>query len=1164
MAVAGRPVAALVDTGAKLSFVTVPVAAGFPGRDGPPVVLRLADGGESVPLTRRVALPCELGRRREEVEFLVWPDACQEVILGRDVLAAWGAIVDVGQEVLRLQPRRGRAELAETVPFLGGGANRPGVAVVGVPAEYADVLPPEAFFDGQTLGRARGVEHAVDTGDAPPRYEGPRPTSAADRQVVEEELAKMLRLGVVRPSRSPWGAPVVLVAKKDGSRRFCVDYRRLNDVTVKDRYPLPRITDMLESLAGARVFSVLDAASGYWQIPMAEGDVQKTAFSCHAGLFEFTVMPFGLCNAPATYQRAMNYALAGLLWKFLAVYIDDILVYSRTPEEHRRHLAAAIARLREAGIVLNAKKCRFGLDRVEYLGHIVSAEGVAPDPRKVERIRGFPAPETKKQLQVFLGLSGYYRRFIRRYGEMAAPLHAAAAGGGPLAWTPECQAAFEQIREHLCRAPILHFPDPAKPLLLDCDASEIGFGAVLSQAGPEGERIIAVESRKWTAAEAKWHIREKEALAIIEGLERHRRFLLGRPFVVRSDHKSLEWLAAAKAGRLARWALRLGEYQPFELVYRPGGEHRNVDAFTRVFAESEGLPDRAFVAAVGVDTAEGALPRRDALVEAQWADPALRRLLERGAIEFRAGVMGQARGGRWRPWLPATLVGGVAERLHASAVGAHLGARRLHSLLAARYAGVRARDVRQAVGRCDPCRQRKAPPGRWGLLRSEIPDTPWRTVAADFAGPYCPTTAGCRYVLVFMDQFTKWVELVATPDQTAATVVRAFYRHVLCRHGCPQRLLTDNGPSFRGELVRALCDEFRVAKVFSTAYYPQGDGYAERFMRTLNNSLAVLSREDPERWDEYLPGVQFGYNITEHAATGETPFALNYGRLPALVGGEGREAAEPEGTVAAHVRRLRRAVRKAQDHARRCLEGYYGQMKARFDRGRRERDWAKGDLVLVRLSDRQRNQFPCPKLAPRWSDPRQLLEGGTGPTLLVADGRGGAERINVHRLLPAAGVSRAGWSGPEKGGGCVGPEGRGPPTSRYEASWPGELAPMTPVAPAPWVGPAQGRTEGRRGAGPGGDGMGGGVGRDPPSPGRRAPPGGESPGPGEDPAAGSAGSPGPVVVAIPSGSSSAGGPAPTPGAGERGGARPSTPSAESASTWEPPEGGSVGSWELVL
>jgi hypothetical protein len=788
---------------------------------------------------------------------------------------------------------------------------------------------------------------------------------------------------------------------------------------------------------------------------------------------------------------------------------------------------------------------------------------------------------------VFLGLSGYYRRFIRRYGEMAAPLHAAAAGEGPLEWTAACQAAFEQVREHLCRAPVLHFPDPNRPLLLDCDASEVGFGVVLSQDGGEGERIIAVESRKWTAAEAKWHIREKEALAIIEGLERLRRFLLGRPFVVRSDHKSLEWLAAAKTGRLARWALRLAEYQPFEIVYRPGGEHRNVDAFTRVFAESEGLPDRAFVAAVGVKTADGALPQRDALVEAQWADPTLRRLLERGAIEFRAGVMGLARDGRWRPWLPATLAEGVAERLHASAVGAHLGARRLHSLLAARYAGVRARDVQRVVGRCDPCRQRKAPAGRWGLLRSEVPDTPWRTVAADFAGPYCPTVAGHRYVLVFVDQFTKWVELVATPDQTAPTVVRAFYRHIVCRHGCPQRFLTDNGPSFRGELVRALCDEFQVAKVFCTTYYPQGDGYAERFMRTLNNSLAVLSREDPERWDDYLPGVQFGYNITEHAATGETPFALNYGRLPALVGGEGREAAEPEGTAAAYVRRLRRALRQAQDRARRCLEGYYGQMKARFDRGRRERTWTAGELVLVRLSDRERARFPCPKLAPRWSDPRQVLEGGTGPTLLVADGRGGGERVNVHRVLPAAGVSRAGWRGPEKGRQCGGPGGD-PTIPRYEASWPGEPGPMTPGAPAPCVGPAQGRTEGRRGAGPGGEGLGGGAGRDLPSPGRCAREAGEPPGPG---VCESAGSSGPVVELSGGGSAGRSGPTAdpyesaepvrrtsTPSAGEAGSvwevpqgggrgpvSRTSTPSADSGSVWEvPPGGSSVGSREEVV
>ena len=336
---------------------------------------------------------------------------------------------------------------------------------------YGDIFAE----DDTDLGRTKCVNHKIglDTGTSAPIRHHPRRIPFAKREQARELLEKMLKRDVVEPSTSPCSSLIVLVTKKDGSIRFCVDFRRLNEITRKDAYPLPRVDDTLDTLAGSRWFSTLDLLSGYWQVEMDKGDREKTAFITQEGLYQFKVMPFGLTNAPATFQRLMDAVLAGLQWKSCLVYLDDVIIVGRTFEEHLNHLGEVFDRLRQAGLKLKVTKCSLFQEKDCYLGHIVSSEGVATDPSKTKKVADWPVPTSPKEVQ-------HYRRFVKDFATIARPLHRLTEKNNSFQWTPECQLSFEQLRNRLVSAPILAYPDFTKEFVLDTDASDVGIGAVLS------------------------------------------------------------------------------------------------------------------------------------------------------------------------------------------------------------------------------------------------------------------------------------------------------------------------------------------------------------------------------------------------------------------------------------------------------------------------------------------------------------------------------------------------------------------------------------------------------------------------------------------------------------------------------------------------------------
>lgn len=428
------------------------------------------------------------------------------------------------------------------------------------------------------------VTHSIDTGDARPIKTHPHRMSQAQHDIIQKEVEAMLKGGIIELAYGEWSSAVVLVKKPDGTWRFCVDYRRLNAVTKKDVYPLPRVDDTLDQLGKARYFTTIDLASGYWQIRMNEKDKEKTTFATREGLYQFIRMPFGLCNAPATFQRMMNNVLRGLVGRFVLVYIDDIIIYSWDFASHVQHLGIVLERLREANLQAKPSKCKIAFHEVQFLGHIVSAEGIRMDPRKVQAMVDFPRPVSIPTLRSFLGLVNYYRRFVSHFATLAQPLYQLTEKDVIWEWSGHCEEAFINIKNALTAAPILCAPDPSRPYVLQTDASDYGLGAVLSQRiNSTGEElVIGYASRSLRKAERNYHTTEKECLAIVWAIKQFRAYLWGVEFLVETDHSALSWLHKMRepTGRLARWIMALQEYS-FKIIHRPGRDNANADALSR-------------------------------------------------------------------------------------------------------------------------------------------------------------------------------------------------------------------------------------------------------------------------------------------------------------------------------------------------------------------------------------------------------------------------------------------------------------------------------------------------------------------------------------------------------------------------------------------------------
>ena len=912
------------------------------------------------------------------------------------------------------------------------------------------------------LGEIKAPPHRIEIyKDSKPVNAHPYRAGPNARRAEQELVQDMLDRDVIEAARSEWASPVVLVRKPDNSVRFCVDYRRLNNITVKDTYPLPRMDECLDSLGDANVFTTLDCNSGYWQIPIADEDRDKTTFTCHAGTFRFKRMPFGLCNAPATFQRTVDILLAGYRWKTCLVYLDDIIVFSRDHTSHIKHVDEVLTVLREAGMSLKLQKCHFFVKSVDYLGHVIRPGVLQVAQKNVEAIRLAKPPRTQRQLRSFLGLCNVYRRFVKNFAHIAAPLTALTKKEQSFTLDPFSQEqlrAFQALKKSLTTTPILRLPRADLPFSVDTDASDYQVGCALMQEHEDKTRHpVGYWSRTLNPAERNYSASERECLAVVWALTILRPYLERTRFMVYTDHEALKWLLnlsdTEAHGRLARWRLRLAEFD-FEVAYKKGAKNTIADALSRLETEGEtpslrpedDLPcfpqqrppassnteqrpvsrdNKGAVCTIAADPSSVETISIEEFVTEQSTDPFCaqqRKLLDAApedakpshytineeGLLVRESPLDRAK----QIVVPQALQPRLMHLQHVPPIAGHVGGRRMYATMRQHfYWPLMASDTYNFVRQCDACaREQLATHRKASKLKLFPAKAPLESVAIDLLGPLPTTTRGHKYILVITCRYSKLTKTVPLRTITAYAVAKAFCEHWVFVYGPPVTLLSDNGKQFVAKFFLAVCKILGTRNVFTTTYHPQTNGQTERFNRTLKAALRQYIAEHQTDWDNYSHAITFGYNTQVHSSTGLAPFELVLSRPPgpvamrtsgALNGTEPRELKE----------RFLRHLRGLMHRATSTLQRQQARYKKNYDKNVVSRAVpVAGNYVYLRndhthavkgdiIAD---STTRSNKLLPRASGPFQVLD--TSPdtnTVVILRKDDTEERVSLDRIVAA-------------------------------------------------------------------------------------------------------------------------------------------------------------------
>ena len=794
------------------------------------------------------------------------------------------------------------------------------------------------------LGKCNILKHNIQLTDQQPFKERYRRIPPHLFEEVKQHLQEMLEVGAIRRSFSPWASAVVLVRKKDGGLRLCIDLRKLNNRTIKDGYALPRIDDTLDCLHGAKWFSTLDLKSGYWQVELEEEAKPLTAFTMGPlGFWECERMPFGLTNAPATFQRLMESCLGELNLSWCIIYLDDIIVFSQTPEEHLVRLQAVFDKLKAARLKLKPSKCELFKKQINYLGHVVGQEGVTTDPDKIKAVTEWPRPTTVTEVRSFLGFVSYYRRFIPNFSKVAKPLNTLLQNlegtsnqkkKFKVNWGPEQQEAFETLQRLCTEAPILAYADFKTPFILHTDASSDGLGAVLYQYQDNQRRVIAYASRSLSPSERNYPAHKLEFLALKWAItDKFHEYLYGAEFQVFTDNNPLTYvLTTAKLDATGhRWVAALSNYT-FSISYKPGRNNTDADALSRIqWPEAVDISSQTVHAvcegvqaphgkietlchgaqAVGVLSQDNMPSGMTSLEwsQAQSKDSAICQIIQaiqnksldtlkikqdmssdlkaflriRKQFKLKQGILYRKSQVNDRARLQLVLP--LSHRQKAMAgchdqIG-HLGQDRVLELLRDRFfwPGMQM-DVASYINSCPRCIRRKSQPDTAPLHNIEATQ-PLELIHLDYL-QIEPSKGNIENVLIVTDHFTRYAQAYPSKTQTALATAKLLWNNFIVHYGFPNKIISDQGCNFESELIANLCEVAGVQKLRTSPYHPQTNGQCERFNSTLLNMLGTLTPEQKKDWKTYVPAMVHAYNCTRNTATGYSPYYLLFGRDPRL------------------------------------------------------------------------------------------------------------------------------------------------------------------------------------------------------------------------------------------------------------------------------------------
>lgn len=881
---------------------------------------------------------------------------------------------------------------------------------------FGDSVFEDRAYSNVVDALARDVEHEINEIPHQPHPCGPiYRLSPPMLDELRTQIAALLDAGLIRPSMSPYGAPVLFARKKDGTWRLCIDYRALNKITVRDKFPLPRAEDLFDQVHGAKFFTKIDLRWGYHQIKIRPSDVPKTAFRTPFGSFEWLCMPFGLTNAPATFQRFVQNVLHKFLGVFACVYIDDILIYSRTADEHVEHVRAVLDALKSHKLLAKPTKCEWFMSSVEYLGHVVSGSGISVDPEKVRTIAQWPAPQTKTDVRSFLGLANYYRAFIHDFAEIAAPLHTLVHDKLPehIPWHAEHQRAFDALKHALTHAPVLRTYDrdlKCTVVVTDASSSRAAIGAVLMQDDGAGPRPVAYFSRKMTSPEQRYTTREQELLAIKEALKHWKHYLLGISFTIHSDHQSLQYIFSQRdlSGKLLRWCDFLQQFDFDNIRYLPGSQNPVGDALSRPPAPVSPSPtvegpagtraslevmlcesERADVF-YNVSLSSPVSTLHDLIRNALPTDKTFSRVWTaltsphynattspyRDRYSVRDKLLYFHDTTSIRVCVPRAVQAVLLKEFHDTPFSGHMGIARTHNAMAKDYywPGMHKSIVRY-INSCTTCQQNKAThdvPA--GLARPlPVPDRPYAVWGLDFI-MMPPNRDGKNCVVVFICHKSKLVHAVAataTGDKdnplSAAAVARIYFDVIFRRYGLCTALVSDRDSRFVSSFWRALHEICGTSLYMSTAFHPQSDGLTERANRTVLTTLRCVLCDLGGDWADHLHMVEFAINNAVNASTGVSPFYACLGFHPRTPVSVDTHAADVP-AAAEYVEHMQSIWKRSEDS---MLRAQIAQVE-HMDKHRRISPFKAGDLVY--LSTRNISFDTPSKFTPKYVGPFKILE----------------------------------------------------------------------------------------------------------------------------------------------------------------------------------------------
>jgi hypothetical protein len=725
---------------------------------------------------------------------------------------------------------------------------------------------------------------------------------------LRDYVDKHLETGHIRESSSEAGSPVMFVPKKNGKLRLVIDYRQLNDITIKDRTPLPLITELRDRLHGKKWFTAVDLKGAYSLIRMAKGEEWKTAFRTRFGLFEFLIMPQGLTNAPATFQKMITNVLRKYLDISCVVYLDDILIFSDTLEEHKKHVHEVFRALEDASLLVEPEKCSFHTQEVTFLGHLIRPNEIRMEPVKVQAVRDWKEPTNVKETQAFIGFANYYRRFIPKFGGIGGPLTALTRKDVTFEWTPECQVAFDTLKAKITSEPVLYTFDPERQVELETDASDFAIAAQIGQKDDNGKvRPVAYFSRKLTKTEMNYPIYDKEFLAIIAAIKEFRHYMHGSKHVVMvyTDHKNISYFTTTRelVGRQVRYAEYLSEFD-IEIHHRKGSENGRADALSRRSDYEEKVPRQKGQILELKDGVMRQLPLRTILLTTEdrsiqmiqeWVrnQRTNKRKIPEVPKECMFGNdLFTLKDDPTRVWVPANLEDLVILNTHESPEGGHHGERRTYERLKKMYTfpGMRQK-VQKLVSTCDLCRRTKADRHKpYGELQPvQVPSRPFEAIAMDFITglppSIDPTTKNLfDAILVIPDRLTKFAYFIPVTEEGMKDEEFAFtfLRNIAAVHGMPEQIITDRGSLFASRFWKTLAGHLGTKTRYSTAYRPQVDGITERMNQTLEQYLRAYVNYEQNDWVEKLPMAQYSYNTSVHDGTKMEPARALFGFTPSI------------------------------------------------------------------------------------------------------------------------------------------------------------------------------------------------------------------------------------------------------------------------------------------